>query len=79
VTPQGNTITTYVSHRGEQNIPKQYLKEAEWLDKEYCWGYYTTSNKSNDDDTLIAVDFSFEALQWGVTRKLPDNRGFAIE
>jgi hypothetical protein len=78
-TPRANTITTYVSHRGEQNIPKRYLKEAEWLDKEYSWGYYTTSNDSTDNDTLIAVDFDFGSLQWGVTRKLPDNRGFAIE
>jgi hypothetical protein len=79
VTPRANTITTYILHRGEQNIPRQYIKEAEWLDKEYGWGYYTTSNDSADDDTFIAVDFDFGALQWGVTRKLPDNGGFAIE
>jgi hypothetical protein len=78
-TPQTNTITTYVSRRGEQNVPKQYIKEAEWLDKEYSWGYYTTSNNSTDDNTFIAVDFDFRALQWGVTRKLPDNGGFAIK
>jgi hypothetical protein len=78
-TTRANTITTYVSRRGEQNVPKRYIKEAEWLDKEYGWGYYTTSNDSADDDTFIAVDFDFGALQWGVTRKLPDNGGFAIE
>jgi hypothetical protein len=78
-TPQANTITTYISHRGEQNIPKRYLKEAEWLDKDYGWGYYTTSNDSNNNNTLIAVDFDFGSLQWGVTRQLPDNGGFAIE
>jgi hypothetical protein len=78
-TPQTNTITTYVSCRGEQNIPKRYLKEAEWLDKEYGWGYYTTSNDPSDNNTLIAIDFDFRALQWGVTRRLPDNGGFAIE
>jgi hypothetical protein len=79
VTPQTNTITTYVSRRGEQNIPKRYLKEAEWLDKDYSWGYYTTSNDSDNDNTLIAIDFDFGSLQWGVTRQLPDNRGFAIK
>jgi hypothetical protein len=78
-TPRPNTITTYVSCRGEQNVPKRYLKEAEWLDKEYSWGYYTTSNDSADNDTLLAVDFDFGSLQWGVTRRLPDNAGFAIE
>jgi hypothetical protein len=78
-TTRANTITTYVSRRGEQNVPKRYLKEAEWLDKEYGWGYYTTSNDHSDEDTFIAVDFDFGALQWGVTRKLPDNGGFAIE
>jgi hypothetical protein len=76
---QPNTITTYVTRRGEQNIPKRYLKGAEWLDKDNGWGYYTTSTDSNDDDTLIAVDFDFGSLQWGITRKLPDNGGFAIE
>jgi hypothetical protein len=70
VTPRTNTITAYITHRGEQNVPKQYLKEAEWLDKDYGWGYYTTSNDPNDDNTLIAIDFNFEALQWGVTRQL---------
>jgi hypothetical protein len=79
VTSRANTITTYISRRGEQNIPKRYIKEAKWLDKEYSWGYYTTSNNPTDDDTFIAVDFDFGALQWGVTRKLPDNGGFAIE
>jgi hypothetical protein len=49
------------------------------LDKDYSWGYYTTSNDPNDDDTLIAIDFDFGSLQWGVTRQLPDNGGFAIE
>jgi hypothetical protein len=77
--PRANTITTYVARRGEQNVPKRYLKGAEWLDKDYGWGYYTTSTDSNDDDTLIAIDFDFGSLQWGVTRKLPDNGGFAIE
>jgi hypothetical protein len=78
-TPRPNTITTYISRRGEQNVPKRYIKEAEWLDKEYGWGYYTTSNEPTDDKTFIAVDFDFGSLQWGVTRKLPDNGGFAIE
>jgi hypothetical protein len=78
-TPQANTITTYITRRGEQNVPKQYLKEAKWLDKDYGWGYYTTSNDPNDDNTLITIDFDFRSLQWGVTRQLPDNGGFAIE
>jgi hypothetical protein len=77
--PRPNTITTYITRRGEQNVPKRYLKGAEWLDKDYGWGYYTTSTDSTDDNTLIAIDFDFGSLQWGVTRKLPDNRGFAIE
>jgi hypothetical protein len=49
------------------------------LDKDYGWGYYTTSNNPNNNNTLIAVDFDFGSLQWGVTRQLPDNGGFAIE
>jgi hypothetical protein len=77
--PRSNTITTYIARRGEQNIPKRYLKEAEWLDKDYSWEYYTTSNDPNDDNTFLAIDFDFGSLQWGITRQLPNNRGFAIK
>jgi hypothetical protein len=61
------TSTVFTDRRGEHNIPKRYLKEAEWYSNGYLGeGYYTTDPDS-DIGGLTAVDFNFETLQWGLT------------
>jgi hypothetical protein len=76
------TQVTIVERRGEQNVPKRYLKTAEWYaadaPKAYQGaGYYISDPDSEEDDALIAVDFHFESLQWGITQSIPDG-GFRI-
>jgi hypothetical protein len=69
------TQVTIVERRGEQNIPKRYLKTAEWYTadapKAYQGAGYYISDPDEPND-LIAVDFHFESLQWGITQSIPD-------
>jgi hypothetical protein len=65
------TSVSIVDRRGEQNIPKRYLKDAEWYtDKHLGSGYYVAD--PDDPDTFCAVDFNFDTLQWGLTEPIED-------
>ena len=65
------TTLEYLDRRGERNVPKRYLKEADWNeDGPLGAGYYTAD--PDDPSILIPVDFSFKYLQWGCTFKKKD-------
>jgi hypothetical protein len=69
--PTVATSTVFTDRRGEHNIPKRYLKEAEWYQDGYLeTGYYTTDPYSENTTGLTAVDFNFETLQWGLTEQI---------
>jgi hypothetical protein len=60
------TSEIFVDRRGERNVPKRYLKDAEWYSDKYLGeGYYVAD--PDDDDRFCAVDFNFDTLQWGLT------------
>jgi hypothetical protein len=60
------TSDILVERRGERNVPKRYLKGAEWYTDKYLGeGYYVAD--PDEDDTFCAVDFNFDTLQWGLT------------
>ena len=66
----------YLDRRGERNIPKRYLKEADWTeDRPLGTGYYTAD--SDDPSVLIPIDFNFKYLQWGCTHQKKDK--FVVE
>ena len=72
-----------VERRGEQNVPKRYLKAAEWYpagaERTFLGaGYYISDPDSDDQEALTPVDFHFETLQWGLTYAIPEGRGFRI-
>ena len=70
------TTLDYLDRRGERNIPKRYLKEADWIeDGPLGTGYYTAD--PDDPSTLIAIDFNFKHLQWGCTHPKKDK--FVVE
>jgi hypothetical protein len=51
------TSTIFTDRRGEHNIPKRYLKEAEWYEEGYLGaGYYTTDPYSENTTGITAVD-----------------------
>jgi hypothetical protein len=63
------TSVSIVDRQGERNIPKRYLKDAEWYTDKYLGdGYYVAD--PDDPNTFCAVDFSFDTLQWGLTEPL---------
>ena len=65
------TTLEYLDWRGEQNVPKRYLKEADWCeDGPLGTGYYITN--LDNPSTLIPIDFNFKHLQWGCTHKKKD-------
>ena len=65
------TTLEYLDRRGEQNVPKRYLKEADWCeDGPLGTGYYIAD--PDDPSTLIPIDFNFKHLQWGCTHKKKD-------
>jgi hypothetical protein len=69
--PTVATSIVFTDRRGEHNIPKRYLKEAEWYQDRYLGtGYYTTDPYSENTTGLTAVDFNFETLQWGLTEQI---------
>jgi hypothetical protein len=60
------TSVIFVDRRGERNVPKRYLKDAEWYPDKYLGeGYYVAD--PDDKDRFCAVDFNFDTLQWGLT------------
>ena len=70
------TILDYLDRRGERNVPKRYLKEADWTeDGPLGTGYYTAD--PDDPSILIPIDFNFKYLQWGCTH--PKNDKFVVE
>ena len=62
----------HLSQRGDRNVPLQYIKGAEWVerkeDQDLSPGYYTL----NDDSNLIPIEFDFEAIQWGIAEAAPE-------
>ena len=70
------TTLEYLDRRGEQNVPKRYLKEADWCeDGPLRTGYYIAD--PDDPSLLIPIDFNFKYLQWGCTHKKKDR--FVLE
>jgi hypothetical protein len=65
------TSVSIVNRWGERNVPKRYLKDAEWYTDKYLGeGYYVAD--PDIDDTFCTVNFSFDTLQWGLTEPLED-------
>ena len=64
-----------LERRGEHNIPKRYLKNAEWTKKgPLGTGYYIGDpDDESKNPNIIPVDFNFQALQWGLTHKEDDH------
>ena len=69
-----------VDWRGDQNIPKWYLKSAKWNPDDDISelplgpGYYIIKPDKGKDD-WIPVDFDFDTLQWGLTyQQVSDNK-----
>ena len=58
------TTLDHLERRGERNVPKRYLKDADWCEEgPLGTGYYIAD--PDDPSILIAVDFNFKHLQWG--------------
>ena len=65
------TTLKYLDRRGERNVPKRYLKEADWCKEgPLGTGYYVAD--PDDPAILIPVDFNFKYLQWGCTLQKKD-------
>ena len=58
-----------LERRGERNVPKRYLKNAEWAKNGPLGAGYYIGDPDDDSEepNIIAVDFNFQALQWGLT------------
>ena len=70
------TTLDYLERRGECNVPKRYLKEADWCEEgPLGQGYYIAD--PDDPSILIAIDFNFKYLQWGSTHQNKDK--FVVE
>ena len=73
------TIKIHISRRGDRNIPKRYLKDAEWNDdpsREHAPGYFATSLE--EPEKLVPVEFDRQALQWGLAIPHKDG-GYIID
>ena len=59
----------HLERRGEHNVPKRDLKNAECAKKGPLGaGYYIGDPDSKSKEpNIIAIDFNFQALQWGLT------------
>ena len=75
-----STQVRIINQRGDQNVPKRYLKWARWnpeddiSDLPLGPGYYVI-NLDKDQDDWIPVDFDFDALQWGLMyQRKADNK-----
>ena len=65
------TPIEYIDQRGERNVPKRYLKEADWCeDRPLGTGYYVAD--PDDPSILIPINFNFRYLQWGCTYSKKD-------
>jgi hypothetical protein len=66
-----NVATTLVERRGERNVPRRYLKDAEWHEDRYLGaGYYCSDPDSESASGLTAIEFNFDALQWGLIEQI---------
>ena len=65
------TTLEWLKRRGEQNIPRRYLKNAEWVKNGPLGpGYYVGDPDDKSESlNLIPIDFNFKALQWGLTHE----------
>jgi hypothetical protein len=70
------TTISIIERQGERNVPKRYLKDAEWYKDRYLGPGYHIADPDKDD-TFCAVDFNFDILQWGPTTPIEDK--FCIE
>jgi len=66
------TITDALASRGAQDVPKRFLKTAEWKKHgengaSLGTGYYVEEPDATGEEVFIPVDFIFSALQWGIT------------
>jgi hypothetical protein len=43
------TSEIFVDRRGERNVPKRYLKDAEWYSDKYLGEGYYVADPDNDD------------------------------
>ena len=75
-----STQVRIVDRRGDQNVPKRYLKAARWnpeddvSDLSLGPGYYVINPDEGKDD-WIPIDFDFDALQWGLRyQRAADNK-----
>ena len=76
------TILERIDRKGECNVPKRYIKNADWImdpDAPLGPGYYVGNpdDEEGDASLLISIDFNFKALQWGLTYKKDDH--FVVE
>ena len=70
------TTLDYLERRGECNVPKRYLKDADWCEEGPLGpGYYVAD--LDDLSIQIAIDFNFKHLQWGCTHQKKDQ--FVVE
>ena len=70
------TTLKYLDQRGERDVPKRYIKEADWCeDGPLGTGYYVAD--PDDPAVLIPVNFNFKHLQWGCTHPKKDK--FVLE
>ena len=65
------TTLKYLDRRGECNVPKRYLKEADWCENGDLRARYYTADPDNPS-ILILVNFNFKHLQWGCTHHKKD-------
>jgi hypothetical protein len=65
------TSTAFIDRRGEHNVPRRYLKDAEWHKDRYLGtGYYCSDPDSENTAGLTAIKFNFKTLQWGLLDKI---------
>ena len=70
------TTLEYIDRRGERNVPKRYLKEADWCEDGPLGTEYYIADPDNPS-ILIPIDFNFKYLQWGCTHPKKDR--FIVE
>ena len=69
------TVTDTLARRGVQDVPKCFLKGADWKEQGdhgvTCGtGYYIEDPDA--EKTFLPIDFIFSALQWGLTELRSD-------
>src|SRR5579859_644374 len=83
----GKTKFVYrrLQRRGERNVPKRYLKTAEWIDSEGYLGYYVRDfiNKETIPVEFNHINHSWELVNWNITENCwitePLEQSFGLE